>query len=109
MIEGMTKHPTGFGALLCAAEFWLSSHKEIAIMGSKEEAKDLLSELSKHNLPYTVVALAASETDITVKALPFMQQRPKLNGKATVYVCENSACKLPVNSLADFKELLNAS
>ena len=108
MLEGVAKHPTGFGSLLCALEFHLSPPREIAIFGTLKEAGEVLDEIDSYALPYTVIALAESEASAIVSSLPFMQSRGKRNGKATVYVCEAGSCQLPVTEVADLRPLLLA-
>ena len=106
MAEAMRKHPSGFGSLLCALEFWLSPPKEIALISTYAEAKELLSELNQQALPYTVIALAEPHQQAILNHLPFMQARPKLADKATVYVCEGGVCQLPVNDPKALREIL---
>ena len=38
--------------------------------------------------------------------VPLLSGRDQIDGKATVYVCENFACKLPVNEVEKLRELL---
>jgi uncharacterized protein YyaL (SSP411 family) len=35
-----------------------------------------------------------------IQYLPFLKTVKRLNGKATAYVCENYACKLPTTDVA---------
>ena len=42
------------------------------------------------------------------KRLKFLAGMKPLDGKATVYICENYACRAPTNDLEKLKELLDA-
>ena len=89
----MRQYPTGFGRALAAADFYLGPSKEIAIIGDPGE---FLPMLRKRYLPRAVFA-SGSGSDIAL-----LRDRPMVDGKPTVYVCENFACKQPVTDPAAF-------
>ncbi|SHI57315.1 hypothetical protein SAMN02745146_1070 [Hymenobacter daecheongensis DSM 21074] len=86
------QHLTNWAALYAAL---LYPTAEIAIVGPEAEA--YRHELSRHFLPNAVLAGAAEATD----NLPLLRQRPVLDGKTTLYVCFNRACRLPVHTVAE--------
>ncbi len=43
---------------------------------------------------------------LTEEIIPLAFGRPMLNARATVYVCQNQACKLPVHTVEELRELL---
>ena len=104
MSEAMKEQPHGFGTLLCVLDQLFKSSQEIALVG--ENTEGLIKELNKHFLPYAVKALSTGTEDDLAKQIPFLQQRDKLEGKATAYVCENNTCQLPVTSVEGLKEQL---
>ncbi len=106
MTEGMRKHPTGFGTLLCALEQHLSPAREIAIIGPKAQAAELLAVIDQYASPDTVVALIEAPDDPLSQRLPFLQQRDMKGGQVTVYVCEAGVCKLPVTGVAELRQQL---
>ena len=55
--------------------------------------------------PNTVFGGAHKEPGEDEKS-PLLMDRKLINGKATAYVCENYACKLPVTTAAELAELL---
>jgi hypothetical protein len=63
----------------------------------------LLAELRRHFLPHAVAALKEPAQE---SMLPLLQGRTLVDGKATAYVCENYACKLPVTSAEALAEAL---
>ncbi len=105
MSEAMKEHPHGFGILLCVLDHLFKPSQEIALVG--EDVKELTIELNKHFLPYAIKALSTGTEDDLVKQIPFLQQRDKLEGKATAYVCESNTCQLPVTNIEQLKEQLS--
>ena len=103
MSAAMKEQPHGFGTLLCVLDQLFKPSQEIALLG---KTKELIIELNKHFLPYAVKALSVDSEDDLVKQVLFLQQRDKLAGKATAYVCENNTCQLPVTSTEGLREQL---
>jgi uncharacterized protein YyaL (SSP411 family) len=99
MSKFMSEYPSGFGQWLNVASFILGEPREIALVGSREELMPLLEVVRDGYRPFQVVA-AGDESEEA--GLPLMQNRPRLDGKATAYVCRQFVCKAPVT---DPKEL----
>ncbi len=108
--NAVRKQPSGFGTTLYVLDGLLEPPREIALFGDAEkpEMQELIDELGRHFLPHTVVALAADEQDPLVDVVPFLQNRGRVNGQATAYVCENNTCKLPVTEAEALREQLNS-
>ena len=101
--ELMSRFPTGAGHWLGALDFYLSTPKEIAIVGDAGDAGTdaLLSEVSRRYLPNRVlVGSAGSGTAEARSGVPLLEDRDRVDGKPTAYVCENYACSLPVTEPA---------
>jgi len=88
----LAQAPLGFAQWLIALDFALSRPKEIAIVGTVESARDLLDVVWQTYRPNQVVAVSPVDGH---SAIPLLENRRQLNGKATAYVCQNFACKLP--------------
>jgi uncharacterized protein len=84
----MKQYASGFGRMLSALDFYIGPSKEIVISGS---ADAFLEVLRKRYLPRTVVV---------------RQDRPMMDGKPTVYVCENFTCKQPTADIRLFEQML---
>src|SRR5262249_15748516 len=84
----LKQYTSGFGRMLAALDFYIGPSKEIVIAGS---ADAFLEVLRQQYLPRAVV---------------LRQDRPLIDGKPTVYVCENFTCKEPTTDLEVFQELL---
>jgi uncharacterized protein YyaL (SSP411 family) len=105
-VETMTKlmrqYPTGFGQWLNAASFVASEPTEVALVGSEEEVAPLLDVLRGGYHPFRVIA-AGREGDAP---LPLLENRPKVDGKGTAYVCRQFVCQAPVTDPADLADQL---
>jgi uncharacterized protein YyaL (SSP411 family) len=96
--EIMTRFPAGAGHWLCALDFYLSSPREIAIIGEPEDPATsvLVSEVYRHYLPNRVF-VGLSDGEGAIDSVPLLEAREKVNGRPTAYVCQNYVCNLPVN------------
>jgi len=93
-------YPTAFARWLCALDFALAAPREVAIVGdpTSAEVRALLEVLWGAYRPNQVVALARpGETPV----VPLLEGRTALDGRATAFVCERFACRLPVTEPAD--------
>ena len=63
-----------------------------------------MSEFRKQYLPNCVLAVASegSELESLAEKIPLLGGKTAQKGKATAYVCENGACKLPTTEPAAF-------
>ncbi|MFN2502457.1 MAG: thioredoxin domain-containing protein [Pyrinomonadaceae bacterium] len=93
------RHPGGFGRTLSAMEFYLGRTKEIAVVGPR--GTEVERAVFEKYLPYSVVVLS-DRPDRDAEAVPLLKERSPMDGKATVYVCEDFVCQRPVT---DVKEL----
>jgi len=98
----MARYPTGFGRYLAAAEFALSTPKEIALVGEPDapDTQALRAAIFQPYRPNKVVVLRRPDETTPAIHSPLLEQRTQLGGVATAYVCENYACKLPVTDAA---------
>jgi uncharacterized protein YyaL (SSP411 family) len=105
--ETIVRFPTGSGHWLCALDFYLSTPKEVAIIGERVEpnTQALASELYRHFLPNRVF-LGRSNGNDSVTDLPLLEGREKIGGRATAYVCQNYVCQMPVTDAASLARLL---
>ena len=103
--DSARRYPSGFGYALSAADFLLSTPKEIAIVGrDREDIQPLLTEAWRRYLPNKVVAPGFGAENI-----PLLENRPLLDNLATAYVCEHYTCKQPVNEVSELVNQLSPS
>jgi uncharacterized protein YyaL (SSP411 family) len=95
------RHPQGFGRALSALQFHLSPTKEVVLVGGGEE---LTRAVDERYLPFAVIVRSSTPSD----ALPLLADRDLLDGKPTVYVCQDYVCERPVTSSKDLGRLLSA-
>jgi uncharacterized protein YyaL (SSP411 family) len=89
--EELMNYGSGYSNWGCLALHLAWPLKEIAIVGNNVDEK--LRELCKHGLTNTILAVSAEDS-----GLPLVKNR-YMKGKTLIYVCENSACKMPVGSV----------
>ncbi len=105
------KAPDQFSNLLCAVDSYVAKPVEIAVVfddATASGAHELLLELRSWYLPNAVVLLANKSADSysALTALtPLLADRGLHEGRASVYICENFACKQPIT---DRNELRHA-
>ncbi len=108
--EPLMRYPSAFGRALCALDFYLSSPKEIAIIGERDAAdtRQLTREVWKRFLPNKIVAQAIEHDERATQIVPLLRERTKLKGMATAYVCEHYSCRTPVTTAAELSAQLEA-
>ena len=106
LISGFAdKHPTAFGQWLNAMDYCLGDPLEVAIVGdpASRDSRELLDVVFEGFRPGVVVA-AGEEADIS--PVPLLSRRPRIDRRATAYVCRNFACNLPVTRADDLRSQL---
>ena len=93
----MGRAPAGTGHWLAALDFYVSSPKEVVIIGPRNNpaTEALLQTVNGAFHPNKVLVGAESEGDY---GLPLLESRGMIDGKPTAYVCQNYACQLPVTT-----------
>jgi uncharacterized protein len=103
------RYPSGFGYALSAADFYLATPKEIALVSpDRKGLTDFLREIWRSYLPNKVVA-AVTEEESGANQIALLQNRTLIGGKPTAYVCEHYTCEAPVHSPAQLAERLATS
>jgi len=107
--ERLLAMPHAMAQFLVALDFSLVKPKQIVIAGRKEnpDTKALLEEVHRHYVPDKVLLLAEGETGLSL-TFPFLKNTVMISGKATAYVCENYACKLPTNDPRELRKQLSS-
>ncbi|HTD80177.1 MAG TPA: thioredoxin domain-containing protein, partial [Chloroflexota bacterium] len=101
--EPMARYPLGFARSLNALDFLLSRVREIAIVGSPDQAgtEALLRVVFEPFLPNRVVAGGSA-------AIPLLEAREMRKGRPTAYVCEHYVCQAPTTDPDQLRQLLAA-
>jgi len=96
-----TRHPTAFGHLLQAIDFYLAPVREVAIVGPADQAADLVRAVRSRYHPHVVVAASVGGDGV-----PLLDGREPVDGRAAAYVCEHFVCQAPVTSAEDLAAAL---
>lgn len=98
------RSPSAFPMLLTAYDYSLGPKREIVIAGESDDAavEEFLAGVSSSFLPRTVVVLhPPGDGKAAIERLaPHVGAQAQIDGRATFYVCENYACKLPTTGVA---------
>jgi uncharacterized protein YyaL (SSP411 family) len=107
--EPLTHYPSAFGRALSVLDFYLSSPKEIAIVGERGDSNTqaLVRQIFQRYLPNKIVAQATQNDERARQLIPLLRERPMIEGRATAYVCENYACQRPVTTHAELSAQLD--
>jgi uncharacterized protein YyaL (SSP411 family) len=106
----LTQSPASQAALLAAFNFWLGPKREIVIAGDlqQDETREILKVIHSRFMPDTVTLFhKGDKSDKAIyKIVPFIEHQTAIDGKATVYVCQNYVCKQPVHTARELEKLL---
>ena len=103
--EQIMRAPNSHAQMLTALDFIFGPAKEIVIASFQQ--KDIFNfhkSIYNYFIPNKVVLF--NDADEVTQISPFIKNQRPLEGKTTVYVCENHVCKLPVQDLEVFKKIL---
>ncbi len=110
-ISWLQQSPSAFPKVATAIDFAMSKGKQIVIAGAKDapDTQKLLAGIHKSYLPNRVIIYADGE-----EGQNWLGQKSEavaamtaLDGKPTVYVCENFACELPTSDVDVLRKLLS--
>ena len=94
------RFPNGFGRALATLEFYLNPVREIVVLGEKGNL--LEKEIWADYLPNKIVILSESAKDS--ETIPLLREKTLIDGKPTVYVCENFVCQKPTTEVENLKK-----
>ncbi len=128
MHEIAPRHPTAFGHLLQAVDFYVSPTREVAIVGPAGPLRDGLEDVVRSRpRPHLVLAgdrpIGEPATDdrrpgepatgdpptgdpTADGAVPLLAGRTAVDGQPAAYVCERFACRQPVTTPDELAALL---
>lgn len=95
----VVRYPRAYTVFLLAVDLFYSAPRQIVIVNEagRGETKGILAEIGQRFMPETVVLYndPAAEKKVA-ELLPHIQAQGSIEGKPTVYICENFACQKPV-------------
>jgi len=111
--QHMEQQPFGVGSLLTTLDFYVRKPQEIVLIGTPEaeDTQALLQALHQQYIPNKVLfQIDPQQVTAALEALPLLRDvlagKAQVDGKATVYVCHNFTCSLPVTAPEALTDLL---
>ena len=99
----MEQQPFGFGSLLTTLDFYIQKPQEIVLIGTPGAAdtQAMLRAIHQQYLPNKLLLqIDPQDTATVLEAFPLLRDvlagKTQVGSKATVYVCHNFTCSLPV-------------
>ncbi len=111
IIKYVSEYPQSYMKMLLNVSSLVYPQKEVVIVGGKksEQTKKLIKAIRKHFIPNHILALLdpknENHRDLPSK-IPLLKHKKLINGKPSVYVCEDYRCKNPVTSSAQLEKQL---
>ena len=98
----LERAPIGAGQWLSTLDFYLSTPKEIVIIGdpSGPRTRALIDETCHPYIPNRILVGNSGENNLPTD-LPLFAGRDTFDGKPIAYVCENYTCNFPVTTPTD--------
>lgn len=107
----VAKHPAAHTQLMVALDFAVGPSYEIVIVGNPQgkDTTNMLKVLKTQFIPNKVVLFrpAAQDAPDISQIAAYTKNMSSLDGKATVYVCTDYACKFPTTDASKMLDLLN--
>jgi uncharacterized protein len=105
------KYSQSYLTMLLNVSRMVYPEKEVAFIGkiNSQQTKNLIRTVREHFIPNLTLALLDPENKNPQKIsskIPLLRNKNLINGKSTVYVCENYQCKNPVTSPEKLEEQL---
>jgi uncharacterized protein YyaL (SSP411 family) len=94
----LPRAPSMFGTALAALDLCVAPSKEVAVVGDldAEDTRRLIEEVHARYLPHVVVAATGPRDGEAASAVPLLEGRAPVDGRAAAYVCERFVCQHPV-------------
>ena len=105
--DAMRQYPQAFAESLNAADMLVQGIAEVAVIGAREEQTtvQVMDALQQPFRPNVISAFAEDDV-IQHDSIPLLNERSRIAGSTTVYVCRNFVCKMPVTTAAETLALL---
>jgi uncharacterized protein YyaL (SSP411 family) len=107
--DAMARHPTAFGELLGALDFYLGPTVEVTVIGApgSEDTRALVRNVYGRFRPTALILGRAPDDRGTMALSPLFEGREPREGRATAYVCVGYTCSPPATEPAELASLLD--
>jgi uncharacterized protein YyaL (SSP411 family) len=105
--DAMESQPFGFAHMLCALDFYLSQPQEVVVVGALQDpaTRELLAMIHSRYLPNLTLQLVSGDHR-EANPSPILEGKVQIQGKPTVYVCQNFTCSAPATNIQELESLL---
>jgi len=108
--ESVSSHPSAHAFLLTALMLAFDSSNEIVVVGNLDESdtKGFIDKIRSYYMPNTITIVKEDghQGEELEKLIPFIKDMKQVDRKATLYVCQDYACKSPTTSMEDLEKIL---
>jgi hypothetical protein len=105
-------YPSAYTQFLNAVDFALGPGQEIVLVGEREtpDFEQMLHVIHREFAPRRVLVGRGPDADggRPAELCPYVKPLGILEGRATVYICENYACRQPLNDPGALQQLLDS-
>lgn len=103
----VSSYPSGHTAFLQGLLAQYATKREIIILGKNgdPQKEQLLQALQKRFMPFDIILTAETGEELA-KLAPFTKDYKTIDGKTTVYICENYSCRQPITNIDEAMEQL---
>ena len=107
LADQIRRYPSAFSWALCATDFYLSTPKEVAIVGEHDDPglAGFTRPFWEKYLPNRVLALGGADYEAAEKLIPLLANR-RTTGGSRAYVCEAYTCQKPAETASEFADQL---
>ena len=106
--EQVNRAPRGFAALLQSLQPRINGSREIVIAGDSEDLKLATGILRKFYDPFKLMLFRPNKGYEDIENIAgFLSYQKAIDGKFTVYICENYACQYPQTNQQELVEMLS--
>ena len=107
----LDSHPVAMPQMLAAVDLALDPPQQIIVVGDPDSAdtRALVDAVYRRFLPRRILLVIDPRgTDLgSGKVADFYRSLETLDGRATAFICENYACRLPTNDLTQLEKFLD--
>ncbi|MGN7329265.1 thioredoxin domain-containing protein [Bacillus pumilus] len=106
----VSSYPSGHTAFLQGLLAQYATKREIIILGKNgdPQKEQLLQALQKRFMPFDIILTAETGQELA-KLAPFTKDYKIIDGKTTVYICENYSCRQPITDIDEAMAQLSLS
>ncbi len=110
----MQRSPSAFPQMLSAVDYYLSSKREIAVVGREgsEESNQALEQIWRIYSPNAVVAFLdpdGENSQAVESKVPLLNGKSVSDNKTRFYICENYTCQAPTDRFEDVETALRST